>query len=309
MRRRSQDLPAGDTHPIRVLKGHREYVRSVAFSPDGRILVSGSGDGTVRLWDTTTWRSMRTLRVKEGVNGVAFSPDGDVTAVAARDAVTLWDIAKGLRVRSLPQTGGAVTFSPDGKLLAVVGVGDYKVNVWPTSTWQNPRALSSGKVESAAFAPVGTTLAVGCLDEVEIWDTTSWTVRHIIRGHWGTSAFFRQGWAKSVAFSSDGGMLAAATEDGFVRVWDTTSWREVRDFTGTGRPGISSVAFSPSGTFVAAGGMDGNVWEWNVRTGQSIGPLEGHRDWVFCVSFSFDGRLLASGGNDGLVAIWRTAGI
>lgn len=289
----------------RILRGHRELVAAVAFSPDGRTLATGSADYTAKLWDTRTWRPVRALRAADSINGLAFAPDGAILAIAARDAITLWDASNGQRLRSLAQTGGAVAFSPDGKLLAALGAGDYAVRIWHTSDWRRPRALGGEKAESLAFSPDGSILAVGGVDRIDLWDTTAWTVRHTLRGQWGPSAFFRQGWAKSVAFSRDGSQLAAATQDSAVHIWSTASWTEVAALRAPHGAGVYSASFSPDGRFVAAGCSDGNVLVWNVATSQQTKSLWAHAESVLAVAISHDGKLLASGGSDGLVAIWQ----
>jgi WD40 repeat protein len=169
-----------------TLSGHTGAVRSVAFSPDGRLLASGSWDDTIKLWDVATGSLVRSLSGHtDWVMSVAFSPDGRLLASGSwDDTIKLWDVATGSLVRSLSGHTGAVNsvaFSPDGRLLA---------------------SGSCGKAEG-----------LYCVQgEIKLWEVASGREVRSLSGH--TS------WVMSVAFSPDGRLLASGSYDGTIKLWD-----------------------------------------------------------------------------------------
>ena len=288
---------------LRVLSGHRDEVNSVVFSPDSRLLASGSEDKTVRIWEVETGRGVRVLRGHENwVWSVAFSPDGRLLASGSHDnTVRLWEVETGREIRVLRGHGDdvlSVAFSPDGNLLAS-GSRDKTIRIWQVETGQQLRVLrgQAGEVPAVAFSSDGRLLASGSSDNtVRLWEVETGRGVRVLRGH--------EDWVWSVAFSADGRLLASGSlDDRTVRLWQVKTGREIYVLRGHGSR-VYSVAFSRNGGLLASGSKDTTIRLWNVDTGQEARTLRGHKDDVKSVAFSPDGRLLASGSGDRTVRLW-----
>ena len=196
----------------------RDFISSVAFSPDGQTLASGSYDNTINLWNLTTGQEVRTLfGHTDEVWSVAFSPDGQTVASGSSDkSIKIWDVASSQEVRTLPghtSYVSSVAFSPDGQTLAS-GSEDYTIKLWNVPTGKKLRTLTGHKLEvlSVAFSPDGQTLASGSRDKsIKIWNVTTRKEVRILSGHKGTIS--------SMAFSSDGQSLASGSWDTTIKIW------------------------------------------------------------------------------------------
>ena len=290
--------------PVETLSGHTDGVVSVAFSPDGSILASGSRDHTVQLWDTVTELPIATLIGHTAMaRSVAFSPDGSILASGGHDStVRLWDVATRTPIDVLTgHTAGveSVAFSPDGSTLASGG-HDGTVRLWNPVTGKPLEIFGDFPftVWSVSYSPDGNTLAIGLDIGLILGDVSGVRPPKFLDGH--------TAWVESVAFSPDGSMLASGSGDNTVRLWDAITGGPIATLTGH-TEGINSVAFSPDGTILASGSDDKTIWLWDTATGDPIDTLRGHTDWVRSVAFNPDGSVLASGSGDRTVRLWELA--
>ena len=302
-----------DSRQFLSFKGHISWVHSVAFSPDGQILASGSNDQTVRLWDVNTGQCLKTLRGHTGcVQSIAFSPDGQFLASGSNDSsVRLWDVKTGKCFNVL--TGHtnhllSVLFTPDGQTLISSGE-DSSVRLWQVDTGECLRILEIhiNWVLSVALSPDGQTLATGSDGKtVKFWDITT---GECIRTLPDYNSYV---WAIDYAhFGSDVNyfdrqILATGSEDTTVKIWDALTGECLQTLQGHGDR-VWLVLFSPDGSTLLSASENQTVKLWDVRTGKCLRTLEGYSNSVLSVALSSDGQLLASSGRDQQVRLWDVA--
>jgi WD40 repeat protein len=296
----------------RTLKGHSGWVTTMAFSPDGQRLATGSWDQTVKLWEVSTGEQLTTVAKKnKEIQALAFSRDGRWLATEnSSNTVTLRDAATGQEVRVLPSDKPlgplgsnwvySISFSPDGRWLAT-GVDEKTVRMWDVNTGTKLRDFTTSRrrITYIAFSPDSRLLASGDDDKtIRIWDVASGDELRKLSGH--RKSIY------AVAFSPNGRLLASASGDKTVRLWDVDSGREIHSLTGHGSV-VTSLAFSPDGRWLVSGSWDKTVKIWEVETGREVRTLSGHDQPVYSVAFDSRGRWLASGSEDGTIKIWRLA--
>jgi WD40 repeat protein/energy-coupling factor transporter ATP-binding protein EcfA2 len=291
------------------LEGHDSGVTSVNFSPDGKTLVSGSYDNTIKLLNVETGQEIRTLKGHDwDVNSVNFSPDGKTLVSGSGDkTIKLWNVETGQEIRTLKGHDDyvySVNFSPDGKTL-VSGSDDKTIKLWNVETGKEIRTFKGhyGYVRSVNFSPDGKTLVSGSLDgTIKLWDVETGKEIHTLKGH--------DSGVLSVNFSPDGKTLVSGSDDKTIKLWDVETGQEIRTLKGHDSAvylsiTIPSVNFSPDGKTLVSGSDDNTIKLWDVETGQEIRTLKGHDHSVNSVNFSPDGKTLVSGSNDKTIKLWN----
>ncbi|KAG5731782.1 hypothetical protein E4T56_gene1561 [Termitomyces sp. T112] len=277
-------------------------VMSVAFSPDGTHIVSGSWDKTICVWDSSTRAKVLQLTGHtSGVYSVAFSPDGTHIVSGSWDkTICVWDSSNGAELLQL--TGHTspvycVAFSPDGTHI-VSGSEDNTICVWDSSTGAEVLQLTghTSPVYCVTFSPDGTHIVSGSEDNtICMWDSSTGAEVLQLTGH--TSAI------SSVAFSPDGTHIVSGSEDKTICVWDSSIGTELLHLTGH-TDAVSSVAFSPDGTHIVSGSNDKTICVWDSSTGTEVLHLSGHTSGVNSVAFSPDGTHIVSGSEDNTICVW-----
>jgi WD40 repeat protein len=287
--------------------GHSQGVFSLAFTPDGNTLASGSADNTVKFWDVASRREIRTLGPGLPAISMAFSPDGRVLALGLLDQkIKLVDAPSGGELRTLPGHAGpigSVAFSPDGRVLASAS-DDKTIKLWDVAKGAEIVTLGgfSHPVVSVVFSPDGRLLAANSADHViRLWDLTSGRELRSLKVNS----------VGAIAFSPDGRTLAAGSIQHTVKIWDVATGRELRAMPGHG-DFVALVAFSPDGRILASSSYDKTVKLWDVASGRNIGTLSGpplnlpSTLWASSMAFSPTGHILVLGIGDGPIRLWDT---
>ncbi len=297
-RRTITSINASKIVALKTLAGHTRAVTSVAFSPDGQLIASGSYDKTARVWYIGDGSPVRAVeRHQYTVFSVAYSPDGATFLVGGNDGfVSLWDSQTGAFQNEwrLP-SALSLAFSPDHSLLAV-GTGNGTVRIYRWLDQQLIRVLEGHTTYAwgVVWSPDGQLLASASDDgTVRVWNVDDGTEVLNLAHPEGVL---------SVTFSPSGDSVITGCRDADIRVWRTDDGELLRTLE-THTSWIGSLAFSEDGSILASGSYDGTVGLWRWVDGSLIRQLT-HGAGVLAIAFSPDGTLLASGAQDNMVLIW-----
>lgn len=328
-----------------VQTGHTGSINSVAFSPDGKLVATGSADSTVKLWDVETGIQVASLP-SHFDSVVTFAPNGQLLATGDSEGlIKLWSVVSGTELRSF-KIGefaiNSIAFSPNGKLLASGTLNGTKVLDVVTGALL---ASLDREANSVAFSRDGRILAIGgglSDPTIRLWDVENGKLLRTLPGHTDT--------IYSIAFSPDHRIFASGCRDGTIRLWDIASGRQI-SVLAQEVINLRSIAFSPDGKKLASGGGNITIWDltrgkalrtmgkkydnyfsiafspdgktlagggdasrsedvkmWDVATGKHVKSLAAHATWTQSIAFSPDGKLLASGSYNSTIKVWGLSG-
>ncbi|OQE36694.1 hypothetical protein PENCOP_c011G02558 [Penicillium coprophilum] len=290
------------TFLIQTLARHSRQVRAMAFSPDGKHIVSGSDDKTIKLWDAMTGDLQKTLEGhSHQVTAVAFSPDGKYIVSGSDDeTIKLWDTTTGVLQKTLvghSHQVKAVAFSPDNKHI-ISSSDDQTIKLWDTITGDLQKTLEghSHQVRAIAFSPDSKYIASGSDDKtIKLWDTITGDLQKTLEGH--------SHQVRAIAFSPDSKYIASGSNDKTIKLWDTMTGNLYNTLAGNSG-WVNAVTFSPDGKHMASGSGDGAIKLWDATPAEHQMTLAGHSGRVIAVAFSLDGKHIASGSDDETIKLW-----
>jgi WD40 repeat protein/serine/threonine protein kinase len=285
-----------------ALAGHTDEVYSGCLSSDGSIVLSGSRDSTLKLWDLASGRLLRTFEEHaEPVYSVCLSQDARLALSGSRDkSLKLWDVVAGRCLRTFKGHTGyvsSVCLSGDGRL-ALSGSGDATLKLWDAATGSLLRTFEghADSVFSVCLSGDGTLALSGSRDKtLKLWDVTAGLCLRTFEGH--------TGWVLSVCLSGDGTVAVSGSVDNTLKLWDVAGGRCLRTFERDAGV-VNSVCLSGDGSIALSGSDDRTVQLWDVATGRLLRTFEGHADSVNSVILSGDGRFALSGSADNTLKLW-----
>ena len=297
-----RDLESGSTVSLDGI----QHFGSMAIAPDGSSVVAATASAAIKRWDLSTSVELSDIETFEGqIWSLAFSPDGNTLVTSVEGFIITWDVQTGERIATFNEDwlagSYAITFSPDGSLVASGGSYDYgeenMVRLWDVAKRTQIVSLKghTERIQTLAFSPDGTILASGSFDHtIKLWDVAK---RKELATLWHLNP------VEDVAFSLDGNTLVSTElDENTIRLWDWARGTEIGVLEGHER-GVYTVAYSPDRNILASGSWDETIKLWDVDARKEIATLR-HPGGILSVAFSFYKPILASRGWDGTVLVW-----
>ena len=282
--------------------GHSHIVNSVAFSPDEKLVVSGS-DGSdaksIILWDAKTGKLVKFFQGHgDKVVSLCFSTDGkNIVSGSLDKTVKYWNISTGLLIKSFEfgPTLKCVSFSKDGKIIMA---GGSMIKLWNRATGDLIKTFEghTSHVSCVGFSPDGKHILSSSLDKtMKLWDRQNGDLLKTINV---------KKWVLSFNFSNDGvNLLTCAANDKSFDLWDITQEKTIRTYEGLTKD-VHFAIFSPDGNSIISAAYDKTIQIWEKTSGNLRKTLEGHVNLVLCIAISSDGTQMVSGGQDNQIILW-----
>ncbi|MGB8648223.1 MAG: SdrD B-like domain-containing protein [Anaerolineae bacterium] len=294
------------SHVRQVLRGHTAGVTVARYSPDGKLILSASGDGTAQVWDTTGKPIVSLKGHSSLIWDAAFSPNGKWIVTASLDKTArVWEAATGKLITTLTGHTGFVwgaTFSPDG-VQVVTASDDHTARVWNAQTGQVLWVLRghTDRVTSASFSPDGRMILTSGNDgAIMLWDAATGVLL-------GEPLSINKLPIVQAAFSPDGRTIAAISSDSTATLWNVATHQPVGPPLSGHTASLTDMAFSADGRFLATAGQDKTARVWDMATQQTVAELLGHTATIRSVSFSPDGNWIVTAAEDDTVRVWETS--
>jgi len=309
---------------VRILRGHSDWVTGLALLPDGQHAVSGSLDGSLRVWDLANGQTTKALNAHPaGIGAMAATPDGNQVVATGWDGwLHIWDLASSqemLRIKAHAKSIGALAITPDGERI-ITGADDRLICVWDRVTGEKLLELvgHGDLIRSLAIAPDGRSLVSGSWDAtVRIWDLESRRQKFFLTGH--------AGWVPAVAVSPDGAYALSGGWDRTARIWDLRTGEPAGVIAGFAAP-LLSIAGLPGNEEIIAGTSDGSLHLIEFQPGNQLAAggapehndlappalpphqdLQGHSGGINAIVLTQEGRFAITAADDHTLRIWDLA--
>ncbi|MDJ0658856.1 MAG: WD40 repeat domain-containing protein [Crocosphaera sp.] len=286
------------------LQGFNGVVKSIAVTPDGNLLLVGTGDGLLSAIDLETKETLYNKAVLvNSYSSIAFNVEKDVLVVGDDETVMILSLSNGRKLSFLREHTGKVSdvaISPNGEHIVSVSGDDRTIRIWDLESGELIQTIGAniGPTTSVQYTPDGTmfiTGAIGSDRTFKFWDATTFELLN--------TSSQQPGFINDLKISNDGTQLVAAVRN-FVKSWDLTTLKQVRSMKGP-KLEINTIAISPDNRTVATANKEGTIMLFDLATGRKITTLQGHRGWVLSLAFSPDGNYLYSGAEDKMVKVWQ----
>ena len=266
--------------PIMTLSGHNKLVKSVLITPDGKNIISGSYDQTIKIWDVKTGKLLKTFTGhSDDINSLALSKDGKILVSSSGDkTIKIWDLTTGKNVQ---------TIAANNQNIRKIG------RTIPGNTYA---------IVSVAITPDGKTIISDSgnkTNNIHLWDVKT--------GQLLKTLFRHQSYISTLAVSSDGKILVSGSADQTIKIWDLNTGKLIRKLPDNLHYGVESVAISPDSQIIVSGGRDRTIKVWNLNTGELLRTLTDHTMAVNSVAISADGQTIVSASSDQTIKVWNLA--
>ncbi len=300
----SRDYLAQANITVEDLQGFNGVVKSLAITPDGKLLLVGTGDGELTAIDLETKETLYSKAVLvNNYSSIAFNVEKDILVVGDDQTVMVLSLSDGQKLSFLRKHTGKVSdvaISPDGNNIVSVSGDDQTIRIWDLESGELIKTIGAniGPTTSVQYTPDGTmfiTGAIGSDRTFKFWDATTFELLN--------TSSQQPGFINDLKISSDGTQLVAAVRN-FVKSWDLTTLQQVWSTKGP-KLEINTIAVSPDNRTVATANKEGSIMLFDLATGRKLTTLQGHRGWVLSLAFSPDGQYLYSGAEDKMVKVWQ----
>ena len=289
---------------IRTLKDHSESVTAIAVTPDGKTVISGSSDRTIKIWNLETGTEKDTLKGhSESVYAIAVTPDGQTVISGSGDkTIKIWNLVTGEEKSTLEghiNSVRAIAVTPDGKTV-ISGSRDKTIKIWNLETGEEKNTLKghSQSVYAIAVTPDGKTVISGSSDNtIKIWDLVTGTEKFTLEGH--------SDWVNEIAVTLDGQTVISGSSDNTIKIWDLETGTE--KFTLKGHSNwVNGISLTPDGKTMISGSYN-TIKIWDLRTGREIATFTGEYS-ITCCAVAPDGVTIVAGESSGRVHFLRLQG-